>query len=129
MVDKKVKDFDDLEIYQLSLDLADGIYDLTATFPSEERYNTTSQLRKAAASIGANIAEGYGRFHYKENIQFCRQSRGSLAETKHFMLFSKRRSYIKQKTYDDFLLKYRHLQVKINNYISSIGKHNSMTIV
>jgi four helix bundle protein len=120
-----IKDFDDLEVYQLALELADWMYDLTAGFPEEERYNVISQLRKAATSIGANIAEGYGRFHYKENIQFSRQARGSLSETKHFMLFSKRRKYIADKEYLEFSDKYRNLQVKLNNYINSIGKKST----
>ena len=122
-MERKIRDFDDLQIYQLALSLADWIYDITAGFPSKELYNVVSQLRRAATSVGANIAEGYGRFHYKENIQYCRQARGSLAETKHFMLFSKKRKYIVQKILDDFLAKYRDLQVKINNYIKSIGKY------
>ena len=46
--------------------------------PEEEKYNLSSQMRRAAVSITANIAEGYGRYHYQENIQFCRQSRGVL---------------------------------------------------
>ena len=129
MINNEIRDFDDLEIYQLSLDLADCIYNITADFPETEKYNTISQLRRAATSIGANIAEGYGRFHYKENIQFCRNSRGSLAEAKHFMLFSRRRGYITERIYDKFLKQYRNLQVKINNYIKTIGKNNGMTIV
>ena len=120
-----IRDFDDLEIYQLSLDLADWIYELTTEFPSEEKYNVTSQVRDAVTSIGANIAEGFGRFHYKENIQFCRQARGSLSETKHFMIFSKRRKYISQEAYEQFLTNYKKLQIKINNYINSIGKKHT----
>ena len=118
----EIRDFEDLETYQLALDLADWIYDITATFPAEEKYNIISQLKRAGTSIGANIAEGYGRFHYKENIQYCRMSRGSLSETKHFMLFSKRRGFIDQKPYEAFLTKYKQLQIKINNYIKSIGR-------
>lgn len=71
---EEIRDFDDLEIYQLSIDLSDWIYEITAEFPVEEKYNIISQLRKAVTSIGANIAEGFGRFHYKENIQFARQA-------------------------------------------------------
>ena len=119
---KEIRDFDDLEIYQLALDLADWLYDITTDFPAEEKYNIVSQLRRAATSIGANIAEGYGRFHYKENIQYCRQARGSLAETKHFIIFSKRRKYVTQEILEEFLAKYKQLQIKINNYIKSIGK-------
>ena len=65
-MDKKaIKDFDDLEIYQLALDLADWMYDITSGFPADEKYNTVSKLRKAVTSIGANIAEVYCSVHYK----------------------------------------------------------------
>ena len=117
-----IKDFDDLEIYKLAEDLAGWIYDLTDKFPSDEKFNVISQLRRAVTSVGANIAEGYGRFHYKENIQFCRQARGSLVEIKHFMLFSKKRNYITENILNHFLSKYKQLQIKINNYINCIGK-------
>lgn len=118
----KARDFDELEVYRLSLNLADWVYEITNGFPEEEKYNAISQLRRAATSIGANIAEGFGRYHYKENIQFSRQARGSLSEMKHFMLFGKQRKYISDKTYEEFSSKYRNLQVKLNNYINSIGK-------
>lgn len=122
---EKIRDFDDLEIYQLSIELSDWLYEITANFPIEEKYNIISQLRRAATSIGANIAEGYGRFHYKENIQFARQARGSLSETKHFMIFAQKQKYICNEIFEEFLKKYRNLQVKINNYINSIGRQIS----
>jgi len=122
---KEYRDFDDLDVYQLSFELANWIYDLTIDFPEEEKYGVISQLRRAATSIGANLAEGYGRYHYKENVQFCRNARGSLCELKHFMLFSLKRDYITEDILEDFLQRYKDLQVKINNYIKSIGKRQS----
>lgn len=116
-----IRDFDDLEVYQLSFELADWIYDLTEKFPADEKYNLVSQLRRASTSIGANIAEGYGRYHYKENQQFCRQARGSLAECKHFILFAHKRNYIAISERDKFITEYTKLKIKLNNYIKSIG--------
>ncbi len=116
-----VKDFDDLIVYKLSEDMASWIYDVTRKFPSDEKYNLVSQLKRAVTSIGANIAEGYGRYHYKENIQYCRQARGSLAETKRFILFSRKRGFITQEELDKFLKDYQILRIKLNNYINSIG--------
>jgi four helix bundle protein len=54
--------------------------ELVKTFPTEEKYRLTDQMIRASRSVTANIAEGYGRYHYQENIQYCRQSRGSLFE-------------------------------------------------
>lgn len=125
-----IKDFDELEGYKLASDLAEWIYGLTTKFPSEERYNLLSQLRRASTSIGANIAEGYGRFHYKENQQFSRQARGSLAECKHYILFAFKRKYITRDELNEFSEKYIRLKIKLNNYIKSIGtkKNNLLTI-
>jgi four helix bundle protein len=118
---RELKDFDDLEVYQLANGLTDWLYDLTAGFPGDEKYNIISHLREAGCSVGANIAEGFGRFHYKENIQFCRIARGSLSEVKHFMLFSMRRGYISESVFEEFSRKHAVLRIKLNNYIRSIG--------
>ncbi len=72
--------FEDLEIWRLARNFRKGISAMVRTFPVDEKYRLTDQLIRASRSVTANIAEGYGRFHYQENIQFCRQSRGSLFE-------------------------------------------------
>src|SRR5271168_4561412 len=77
-----VKDFTDLDAWKLARQLRRAVYAVTRTLPSEERYVLSSQLRRAALSITANIAEGFGRYSYRENIQFCRQARGSAYEVR-----------------------------------------------
>lgn len=77
---KKFKTFEDLEIYKKAREFRRKIYELIKTLPPEEKYNLDPQMRRAVVSITNNIAEGHGRYHYQENIQFCRQSRGSLEE-------------------------------------------------
>lgn len=72
--------FEKLEVYILARKFRKKIYKLTKELPEGERYNLISQMCKAAVSLTNNIAEGHGRFHYQENIQFLRQSRGSLEE-------------------------------------------------
>lgn len=74
------QDFRTLEVWQKCRDLRIKIWKLTRNFPDHERYRLTDQLVRASRSATACIAEGYGRYHYQENIQFCRQSRGSLFE-------------------------------------------------
>ncbi|MBW1765406.1 MAG: four helix bundle protein [Deltaproteobacteria bacterium] len=56
------------------------IWNLCKGFPGEEKYRLSDQMIRASRSSTANISEGYGRYHFQENIQFCRQSRGSLYE-------------------------------------------------
>lgn len=74
------KTFEDLDIYKLAREFRIEIYKVIRNLPEEERFNLASQMRRAATSLTNNIAEGHGRFHYQENIQYCRQARGSLCE-------------------------------------------------
>ncbi len=72
--------FEDLEVYKAAREFRKKIFLLIKKLPPEEKYNLASQMRRAATSLTNNIAEGHGRFHYQENIQFLRQSGGSLEE-------------------------------------------------
>ena len=72
--------FEELEVYKAAREFRKEIYRLIRKLPKEEKYNLAGQMRRAALSLTNNIAEGYGRFFFQENIQFCRISRGSLME-------------------------------------------------
>ncbi len=75
-----VKDFKDLEVWKAARDLRKEIYAIAKSLPDVEKFGLASQLRRAASSVTANIAEGFGRFGYQENVQHCRQARGSVYE-------------------------------------------------
>jgi len=81
-----IKDFRDLVVWQKAHQLMLGVYEFVGFLPRDEIYNRTSQLKRSSSSVSANIAEGFGRYHYQENIQFCRQARGSLEETKNHII-------------------------------------------
>jgi four helix bundle protein len=72
--------FEDLEVYKAAREFRKKIYLLIKRLPAEEKHKLVAQMRRAATSLTNNIAEGHGRFHYQENIQFLRQARGSLEE-------------------------------------------------
>ena len=76
------------------------IYGIIKNLPAEEKFDLGSQMRKVAVSCTANIAEGYGRFHFQENIQFCRVSRGSMYETQDHLITCLDNEYITQDEYD-----------------------------
>ncbi|MBI3189321.1 MAG: four helix bundle protein [Ignavibacteriales bacterium] len=97
--------FEDLEVYKSAREFRKKIYLLLAKLPADEKYNLQSQMRRASLSLTNNIAEGHGRFHYQENIQYLRQTRGSLEE---FI------DNLKKEAYE--LLK------RINGYISYLKK-------
>lgn len=82
MINKKseIATFEDLLVWQVSRDLRKRISLLCKVLPKEEKYKLKDQMLRASRSVTANIAEGYGRFHFQENIQYCRQARGSLYE-------------------------------------------------
>jgi len=73
----------DLEIYNLALDLSEEVWEIYNSLTNDLKYNIGSQVIRAVDSIGANIAEGYGRFYYKDSIRFYYNARGSLWESKH----------------------------------------------
>jgi four helix bundle protein len=78
----QVRDFTDLITWKLARELRRNIYSFARKLPAREQYGLASQISRAAISVTANIAEGFGRYSYRENIQFCRQARGSASEVR-----------------------------------------------
>lgn len=81
MTEKEMRGFEDLECYQLAMNVFREGYRVAALLPVEEKYNLADQLRRAATSIILNIAEGYGRYHYLDSLRFYYIARGSIMET------------------------------------------------
>ena len=86
--------FEDLDCWKKTTDLRRKLSQVVKTFPSEEKFRLVDQIVRAARSVTANIAEGFGRFHYQEYAQFCRQSRGSLYELKDHLIVAHDEHYI-----------------------------------
>jgi four helix bundle protein len=80
MIKSPIKDFKDLQVWQVARELRTELYRLANSLPDFEKFGLASQIRRAASSVTANIAEGFGRFGYQENAQMCRQARGSVYE-------------------------------------------------
>jgi four helix bundle protein len=78
--EKKFRTFMDLDVWKAARELRKKFYEIARRLPAEEKFGLVSQMRRAAVSVTNNIAEGHGRYHYQENIQFLRHSRGSLEE-------------------------------------------------
>ena len=85
-----IQSFRELEVWKVAMDLAAECYRVTKTFPKDELFGMTSQIRRAAASIPANIAEGQGRDHTKEFLNFLSIARGSLMEVQTHLLLAQR---------------------------------------
>lgn len=86
----------DLDVYKKSIDFVTDIYKLTKTFPNEEKFGLTSQLRRSASSIPSNIAEGSARYYKKEFKQFLYIALGSVAETETHLIIASRIGYISE---------------------------------
>lgn len=114
--------FEDLEVWKECRLLRQQISILVKTFPAEEKYRLTDQLIRASRSVTANIAEGHGRYHYQENSQFCRHSRGSLTETLDHLICALDENLIVKEQLDGFRLQIEKCQKLLNGYIAFLQK-------
>ena len=117
----------ELETYKAARAFRNEIAYIAHSFPKEEQYNLTNQIIRSSRSISANIAEGYGRFHYQENIQFCRQARGSLFETFEHLTVALDEKYITEGAFNTLKIKCEHLLKLINGYISYLKTRKNET--
>ncbi len=111
-------DFTDLIVWQKAHKLTLKIYKLTANFPREEKYGLVSQLRRAAVSVEANIAESHGRYHYGDAIKFLFDARGSISEVQAEILVSKDVGFLGKKLADLLIEEYSILARQLNKFIS-----------
>jgi len=111
--------FKNLRIWQDSCELIVSVYSLVDTFPKTERYGLSSQLGRSVNSVGANIAESCGRYHFKDRAKFLYNARGSLFETSHHLNIACKLKYISQEELAAEELKIKDLNIRLNNYISS----------
>ena len=94
------KSFEELECWKACAEVRRFIIALIKGYPKDEKFALIDDMKRAARSSTHNIAEGFGRFHYQENIQFCRQSRGSLYELIDQLITSKEEGFIQDTDYD-----------------------------
>jgi four helix bundle protein len=120
--------FEDLEVWKKAREVREFVRVHVKKFPPEEKFALTLQVKKSSRSITNNIAEGYGRYFYQENIQFCRIARGSLVETLDHMLISFDENYILAKELEAFRKLYQDCLRLLNGYISYLRKAKSGTI-
>lgn len=118
------RNYRDLEIYQESLLIAKEVYSITKGFPKDEIYGMRDQIRRAVASVGANIAEGFGRFHFRDKLVFFYNARGSLYETMHYIELASQVGYISSLGRDKLIVRLEKLSVRLNNFIRAIGKND-----
>lgn len=114
-----IKNFYDLKVWQDAHKLVVDVYKATSNFPSEEKFGVISQMQRAASSITANIAEGFGRFHYKDKVRFYQQSRGSAVELQDHLFLSQDLDYIQKEVARDLFNRTNVVVKELNGLIRS----------
>jgi len=117
----------ELESWKSARQLRIVISDLVKSFPADEKFRLKDQIVRSSRSIPANIAEGFGRFHYQENIQFCRIARGSLYGTLEHLMCAKDEGYISAEQFqilNDQILECLKI---LNGYVQYLKKAKKST--
>jgi four helix bundle protein len=121
------KGLESLMVWQKTVDYAvDVCLKVLPHFPKEEKWALCSQIRRSVQSMPANIAEGYGRYHFKETIHFCYVARGSMAETKTFLILANRLGYIEESLKENYVNRLSELGKMLNGYITHLRKQKSV---
>ncbi|MES2277337.1 MAG: four helix bundle protein [Bacteroidota bacterium] len=116
---------EDLDVYNLADSFSNEIWTVVLAWDYFAKDKVGKQVVRSADSISANIAEGFGRYHFKENKNFCYFSRGSIIETKSWINKAKARSLINDEQYVVLIQKLETIHIKLNAYIKFIGKKSN----
>ena len=115
--------FTELEVWKKSRILKNEIFELTKSFPSEEKFRLSDQIIRSSRGINATIAEGHGRFTYKDQLHFCIMARGSLSETYNHLLDALDVKYISTDQLKNYKLIIDEVEKLLNGYISYLRKN------
>jgi len=117
-----MESFEQLEVWKKAREIRIFVTKVIVKLPKEEKFGLFMQSKRSSRSISNNIAEGFGRFHYQENIQFCRIARGSLTETLDQMIIALDEGHITEEDLNNFRVLYNSCLKLINGYISYLKK-------
>jgi len=121
LMENKINSYRDLLVWQKGLELAYLLYEITRSFPQEEKFGLTSQIRRAAVSIPSNIAEGQARYGKKEFIRYLYIAKGSLAELDTQCLIARELGYVEEPQIKPILLQIDELQRMLYSLIEKLG--------
>jgi four helix bundle protein len=124
-MENKIKSFEELKCWKACREVGKYVMKIIKKFPPEEKYALTDGMRRSSRSTTENIAEGYGRYHYSENIQFCRISRGSLYELIDQFIAAYDDKYISDMEYKDGRKLINIAIPLLNGYINYLIKAKS----
>ena len=127
MNNKRSQSFRDLECWKKAHEFVKAVYEVTTLFPEDERYGLTSQFRRAAVSIAANICEGYKKLSKSDKLRFMNIAQGSLEECRYYIILALDINYINQETYVRLEYLINGTSWKLNGYSEGIKQNNGIT--
>lgn len=116
------KQFTEMPVWKNAMDLAVLVHEMTQTFPKKEDYGVTSQLRRSALSVSANIAEAFGRYHHADKLNFYYGSRGSLCETLSHLTYCLRVGYIQDDRFKGLNCLIGEIWQELNKVIATLRR-------
>ena len=123
--EKGKRGFEDLEAYQLALEVMAKIHKLSETLPAKEKYDLYSQIRRSAKGVTGNIAEAYGRYHYLDSLHYYSIARGELNETLARLIDARVLEYINQSEFEELYKLIRHTEQVLNGFMSYIRRQRA----
>ena len=123
------KSFEQLIVWQKAQNFVKSVYLSTRTFPDFERFGLSSQFQRAAVSIAANIAEGYGRLGKNDKLHFLNYAQGGLEECRCYIILSCDLNYIDESQYQSLTQEIQGLSVFLNSYIKGIVNNTAIVDV
>ena len=115
------KDFQELPVWQLAMQIAVEVFSLTEQLPGKEDYGLTSQIRRSSLSISDNIAEGFGRQHSLDKVKFYVYSRGSAYETKNQLIYGNKLGYFNEEKISALITSLEKIIESLNKLIKTIN--------
>jgi len=118
-----VMNLDKLEVWVRAKDFAIAVYkEVVPHLPNDEKWNLAQQLKRAAQSVPANIAEGHGRYHFLDNVRFCYIARGSLTEVQSHISLAHELGYLSDDIYNRMTAHAESIGKQLNNYIAYLKR-------
>lgn len=123
--EKGKRGFEDLECYQLALEVMAKIHAFSKTLPSDEKYDLYAQIRRASKGVTGNIAEAYGRYHYLDSLHYYSIARGELNETLAHLVNARVLEYINQSDFESHYKLIRHAEQTLNGFMSYVRRQRA----
>jgi four helix bundle protein len=118
----KLTRFEELKVWQLAHKLSVDVATLVKSFPKEEKYDLTGQMRRSARSIPSDISEGFGRFHFNDKLTFYERCRASLGELRNHFEEALDNRYIEKESYDRFFQEMNEIGYLLNKMMRNVGR-------